>query len=89
MQNPKNLVLLAHCADWFCSKWTWQIIQELWWSVKDGLVHWIHIQDSKYGHAVGKNDFGLLTLEMTFHAELVQLILSQNDSEPEVQRYGM
>ena len=29
-----------------------------------------------------------VTLEMTyFHAELVQLIVSQSDSEPEVQRY--
>jgi len=31
-----------------------------------------------------------VTLEMTyFHAELVQLIVSQSDSELEVQRYGM
>jgi len=32
----------------------------------------------------------LVTLEMMyFHAELVQLIVSRNDSELEVQRYGM
>jgi len=31
-----------------------------------------------------------MTLEMTyFHAELVPLIVSQSDSELEVQRYGM
>jgi len=31
-----------------------------------------------------------MTLEMTyFRAELVQLIVSRNDSELEVQRYGM
>jgi len=29
------------------------------------------------------------TLEMYFHAELVQLIVSQSDSELEVQRYDM
>jgi len=31
-----------------------------------------------------------MTLEMTyFRAELVQLIVSRSDSEPEVQRYGL
>ena len=31
-----------------------------------------------------------MSLEMTyFHAELVQLIVSQSDSELEVQKYGM
>jgi len=31
-----------------------------------------------------------MTLEMTFfHAELIQLIVSQSDSELKVQRYGM
>jgi len=53
-------------------------------SVPLGLQSSVDVDAVLYLHLYG------MALEMTyFHAELVQLVVSQSDSELEMQRYGM